>query len=305
MAARSLISDSCPPLSASKGFGSAWEQAYLTPRGHWEAGVTAGKTILNSTPGTEEMSVNKCYSSSTCVHLVSCQILNVEKNCLKALPDSIGDLRLLQTLNLKGMMLPASYIFPFFKMYKSHDIGYVFSPSLCICTGNCLSELPSSFGSLSSLRTLDLSDNNIVQLPKALAYIRTLEVCVLGFKLTGKLGHDFIKNLCVYVCCDRALHLMRRWCPTHLRLCVQRGRRASNASCALVRVYFVIPTAYTRFWLQRRFRDMYPHADIAKKLLKHFRSHGVALEHFFCVGHCWAESQNADVTDVKYWSFII
>ena len=33
----------------------------------------------------------------------SCQILNVEKNRLKALPESIGNLRLLQTLNLKGM----------------------------------------------------------------------------------------------------------------------------------------------------------------------------------------------------------
>lgn len=55
--------------------------------------------------------------------------------------------------------------------------GYAFSLH-CVCKGNCLSELPSSVGSLSSLRTLDLSDNNIVQLPKALAYIRTLEVCI-------------------------------------------------------------------------------------------------------------------------------
>lgn len=38
-------------------------------------------------------------SLSSTVHF---QILNVEKNLLKALPDSIGDLRLLQTLNLKG-----------------------------------------------------------------------------------------------------------------------------------------------------------------------------------------------------------
>uniref|UniRef100_A0A8D3CSC9 RING-type domain-containing protein n=1 Tax=Scophthalmus maximus TaxID=52904 RepID=A0A8D3CSC9_SCOMX len=88
------------------------------------------------------LSVHECCSLSVCVHLMCCQILNVEKNRLKALPDSIADLRLLQTLNLKG---------------------------------NSLSELPSSVGSLRSLRTLDLSDNNIVQLPKALAYIRTLE----------------------------------------------------------------------------------------------------------------------------------
>lgn len=35
---------------------------------------------------------------------VRLQILNVEKNLLKNLPDSIGDLRLLQTLNLKGWL---------------------------------------------------------------------------------------------------------------------------------------------------------------------------------------------------------
>uniref|UniRef100_A0A8C3ANR3 Leucine rich repeat and sterile alpha motif containing 1 n=1 Tax=Cyclopterus lumpus TaxID=8103 RepID=A0A8C3ANR3_CYCLU len=63
-------------------------------------------------------------------------------------------------------------------------------------------ELPSSIGSLSSLRTLDLSDNNIVQLPKALVYIRTLEVCVSGFKLSGmregsKIRHDFKQTLCL------------------------------------------------------------------------------------------------------------
>lgn len=33
------------------------------------------------------------------------QILNVEKNCLKVLPESIGRLHLLQTLNLKGMVV--------------------------------------------------------------------------------------------------------------------------------------------------------------------------------------------------------
>lgn len=72
---------------------------------------------------------------------------------------------------------------------------------MCISVGNCLSELPSSIGSLSSLRTLDLSDNNIVQLPKTLAYIRTLEVCVFGFKLKGiQEGEtcDFIQTLCMF-----------------------------------------------------------------------------------------------------------
>lgn len=50
--------------------------------------------------------------------------------------------------------------------------------TLYISIANSLSELPSTIGSLHSLRTLDLSDNNIVQLPKTLANIRTLEVCL-------------------------------------------------------------------------------------------------------------------------------
>ena len=45
-------------------------------------------------------------------------------------------------------------------------------------TGNCLKELPVLVGSMRSLRTLDISDNDIRQLPKTLAHIKTLEVCV-------------------------------------------------------------------------------------------------------------------------------
>lgn len=62
---------------------------------------------------------------------------------------------------------------------KSHITVVMFSPiALYISIANSLSELPSTIGSLRSLRTLDLSDNNIVQLPKTLANIRTLEVCL-------------------------------------------------------------------------------------------------------------------------------
>lgn len=42
-----------------------------------------------------------------CIFGLTYQILNVEKNRLKSLPPSIGDLRLLQTLNVKGMILTA------------------------------------------------------------------------------------------------------------------------------------------------------------------------------------------------------
>ena len=81
-----------------------------------------------------------------------------------------------------------------------------FCPSLYACTGNSLSELPSVIGSLSSLRTLDVSDNNIVQLPKTLAHIRTLEVCVLRNQLEHRNAKHWYMAVykpvcvCVFLC---------------------------------------------------------------------------------------------------------
>lgn len=91
-------------VSQPKGFGSSWEQTRLPSRGHRKAGVTAGKTFPKSNLITEE---NTKWIIFT-LH-VFFQILNVEKNLLKTLPDSIGDLWLLQTLNLKGVLLSAIY----------------------------------------------------------------------------------------------------------------------------------------------------------------------------------------------------
>lgn len=47
--------------------------------------------------------------------------------------------------------------------------------------GNCLNELPAFVGQLKSLKTLDLSENNIRELPKDLANARCLEVCLCAF----------------------------------------------------------------------------------------------------------------------------
>lgn len=121
--------------------------------------------------------------STVCVRL---QILNVEKNLLKSLPDSIRDLRLLQTLNLKGwLQSPRRHrrVCVWLCKFNGADEHVFFSLSLSVLVGNSLSELPSSLSSLSSLRTLDVSDNVIVQLPKCLANIRTLEVCVAAYTL--------------------------------------------------------------------------------------------------------------------------
>ncbi|XP_043386585.1 E3 ubiquitin-protein ligase LRSAM1 isoform X4 [Chelonia mydas] len=74
------------------------------------------------------------------------KVLNFERNLLKVLPRSIGDLAQLQTLNVKG---------------------------------NKLKELPATLGDLRSLRTLDVSENLLRELPQALAHIRTLETLTL------------------------------------------------------------------------------------------------------------------------------
>ncbi len=46
-------------------------------------------------------------------------------------------------------------------------------------TGNNLTVIPVSVGRMSSLRTLDISENSIRELPKELANVRTLEVSIL------------------------------------------------------------------------------------------------------------------------------
>lgn len=43
--------------------------------------------------------------------------------------------------------------------------------------GNKLKELPATVSGLRSLRTLDISENLLQELPRVLAHIRTLEVC--------------------------------------------------------------------------------------------------------------------------------
>lgn len=107
---------------------------------------------------------------------------------------------------------------------------------MCLCvrwhhiplcwTGNCLSELPASIGSLSSLRTLDVSDNNIVQLPKNVAHIRTLEVCCPSPQVYMKTWNIDLLLDEPWVCvCVTELY---PWCYHHdlpTCICVHRGHR--------------------------------------------------------------------------------
>lgn len=89
-----------------KGFGLAWEQAPFTSRGHWETNFIAGTILFKLVCHKKDELTDGCRSSWPTLFLTH-QILNVEKNRLTSLPASIGELRLLQTLNLKGTMQTA------------------------------------------------------------------------------------------------------------------------------------------------------------------------------------------------------
>lgn len=112
-----------------KGFGFAWEQAHFTSRGHWETDVIAGTTIFKfAFSRNHEVTDDRWYSWS--LLFLTLQILNVEKNRLTSLPPSIGELRLLQTLNLKGMMLTASCLWG---REWSYGLKSLFFPHKCVC----------------------------------------------------------------------------------------------------------------------------------------------------------------------------
>lgn len=110
--------------------------------------------------------------------------------------------------------------------YKPNNGSYFFCIILST-TGNCLSVLPSTIGSLSSLRTLDFSDNSIVHIPKTLAYIRTLEVrlFIKGPTPTGRFKLKIWFCICLSVCPVTEPYAWHRCYVLPTYVCVYRGHR--------------------------------------------------------------------------------
>lgn len=118
-------------------------------------------------------------------------------------------------------------------------------------TGNNLTVIPVSVRSMSSLRTLDISENSIRELPKELANVRTLEVSILNQKSIFKmLEYICISSngnvttaktsscLYVYMWCGRAWSWMHRLWDIHLRQCARPAQRKCSATSVQVWICF-------------------------------------------------------------------
>ncbi|MCG2785759.1 MAG: leucine-rich repeat domain-containing protein [Anaerolineae bacterium] len=90
--------------------------------------------------------------------------LNLSYNQLTALPDSIGQLTQLQTLYLSNNQLTA----------LPDSIGQLTQLQTLYLSNNQLTTLPDSLGQLTQLQTLDISINQLTALPEAVGNLRNL-----------------------------------------------------------------------------------------------------------------------------------
>ena len=97
--------------------------------------------------------------------LKSLKTLNLYGNQLSTLPESIGGLKSLTYLNLKSNQLST----------LPESIGNFFSLKELNLNNNQLSTLPEPIGNLKLLETLDLENNKLTTLPKSIGNLSSLE----------------------------------------------------------------------------------------------------------------------------------
>lgn len=208
-----------------KGSGFAWEQAHFASRGHRENDVIAGTTVFQFALSRND----GCWYSRP-LFFLTCQILNVEKNRLSSLPPSIGELRLLQTLNLKGMMLPA--LSPWGKECSCGLKSLFLFP-----TNLCVNRKCSMWAAMFN-RFTEQSANLWRQRQQHGPAAQTAGLhpyswgMWCNFTAVPTEASAFNRSS---LCDHRPWHSMRPWWPTHLHLCALRVPRASSDSSALVR----------------------------------------------------------------------
>ena len=101
--------------------------------------------------------------------LSSLQSLDLESNQLATLPDSLGQLSSLQSLDLARNQLAT----------LPDSLGQLSSLQKLVLDGNRFTTLPDSLGQLSSLQTLDLAGNQLATLPDWLIKLTSLRVLLL------------------------------------------------------------------------------------------------------------------------------
>jgi internalin A len=97
--------------------------------------------------------------------LTQLQTLNLSGNQLTALPESLGQLTQLQTLNLSRNQLTA----------LPESLGQLTQLQTLNLSRNQLTALPESLGQLTQLQTLDLSGNQLTALPESLGQLTQLQ----------------------------------------------------------------------------------------------------------------------------------
>ncbi|MGA7178512.1 MAG: leucine-rich repeat domain-containing protein [Thiobacillaceae bacterium] len=108
--------------------------------------------------------------------LTQLQTLDVSGNQLTALPEAIGQLTQLQTLDVSGNQLTA----------LPATIGQLTQLQTLYVSGNRLTALPATIGQLTQLQTLDVSGNQLTALPEAIGQLTQLQTLyVLGNRLTA------------------------------------------------------------------------------------------------------------------------